>query len=153
MICYFVFVIPYIWYLLYYVILIYRYLLFVYFFKNNNKPPPCNFVSVCISQPCNCVPLYYYNIYSIIVHIFQPCRCYVMLYIDDNIYRYHLSYFFSDNNINRPFSIMLLFYKFVTPPLPHTYCIIHYQLYPIQPPRKTGLVIKQKTTHLGGFIR
>lgn len=135
MICYFILFIPYIYmlfFILYYVI--YRYLLFDFFFNNNNKPPPCNFTPLHSSRAIVCVsvPLYYYNIYSIIVNISQPCRCYVMLYIDDNIYRYHLSYFFSDNNINRPFFIMLHFYKFVTPPLPHAYCIIHYQLLSIK---------------------
>lgn len=74
-ICYFVFV-----------ILIYRYLLFVYFFKNNTIPPPPVYIRMYPAPPrvCNCVPLYYYNIYSIIVTISQPCRCYVMLYIDDD---------------------------------------------------------------------
>ena len=70
MICYFVFVIPYIyiWYLLYYVILIYRYLLFVYFFKNNTIPPPPVYIRMYPAPPrvCNCVPLLYLYIYDLI---------------------------------------------------------------------------------------
>lgn len=85
-ICYFVFVIPYIYmvsFILCYCYNIYRLyilmMIFSIFFNNITKPPPCNFTP-CIFQPCNCVPLYYYNIYSIIVNIPAVpllCYCYI----------------------------------------------------------------------------
>lgn len=76
--CYALFI--YIWYLLYYVIL---YIVFAFYFFSKTqliRPAPC----VCIQpRPLRaivCVCRYYYVI---------------VIYIDDNIYRYHLSYFFS----------------------------------------------------------
>lgn len=59
--------------------------------------PACRYSSRCV---CRYIIVIY--IYSIIVNISQPCRCYVMLYIDDNIYRYHLSYFFQNNDYKPP---------------------------------------------------
>lgn len=69
-----------------YMVSLYIGICFFIFFKNTTNPPRPYYNDntpprVYVSSPARCVrvPLYYYNIYSIIVTISQPCRCYVIV--------------------------------------------------------------------------